>query len=155
NSNDRVPNPNITVFEWLNSIPGYQGRVAAFCCWDVFPFILNRARGGVLVHAGWEPIGGVGRDDVRESLNRLVLELPRAWSNSHYDGLAFEAALHHLQGWGPRVLYIGFGETDEYAHEGRYDLYLDAAHQADGMIAELWRVLQSHLSYRGSTTLVL
>ena len=43
-SNDKVPNPNVTVLEWLNSRPGFQGRVAAFGSWDVLPFILNTGR---------------------------------------------------------------------------------------------------------------
>ena len=33
-SNDKIPNPNITVLEWLNTLPAYRGRVAAFGAWD-------------------------------------------------------------------------------------------------------------------------
>src|SRR5688500_11474293 len=40
-SNDKVPNPNVTVLEWLNSRPGFDGRVAAFGSWDVLPSIVN------------------------------------------------------------------------------------------------------------------
>ena len=34
----------------------------------------------------------------------------------------------------PRVLYVMLGEGDEWAHAGRYDLYLDAAFRADRFI---------------------
>ena len=45
-SNDNVPNPNVTVFEWLNKRPGFEGKVAAFGAWDVFDGIFNKARCG-------------------------------------------------------------------------------------------------------------
>src|SRR5262249_44502068 len=35
-SNDKIPNPNVTVFEWLNRKPAFGGKVSAIGCWDVF-----------------------------------------------------------------------------------------------------------------------
>ena len=35
-SNDNIPNPNVTVFEWLNARPQFAGKVAAFGAWEVF-----------------------------------------------------------------------------------------------------------------------
>lgn len=37
NTNAYPPNPNVTVFEWLNRQPGLGGKVAAFGTWDAFP----------------------------------------------------------------------------------------------------------------------
>jgi hypothetical protein len=36
-SNDKIPNPNVTVLEWLHKKSSYQGKIAAFGAWDVFP----------------------------------------------------------------------------------------------------------------------
>ena len=36
-SNDKKPNPNINVLEWLNRKPAYAGKVAAFGAWELFP----------------------------------------------------------------------------------------------------------------------
>jgi bisphosphoglycerate-independent phosphoglycerate mutase (AlkP superfamily) len=55
----------------------------------------------------------------------------------------------------PRVLFIGYGETDEWAHGGRYDLTLRTAKQVDAFIAELWQFMQSMPAYRGSTTFII
>ena len=52
NSNDKVPNPNVTVLEWLSRKPAYKGRIAAFSAWDVFPSIFNSERAGFPVSAG-------------------------------------------------------------------------------------------------------
>src|SRR6185503_13459721 len=37
NSNDRNLNPNVTVLEWLNGRPGFNGKVAAFASWELLP----------------------------------------------------------------------------------------------------------------------
>jgi phosphopentomutase len=55
----------------------------------------------------------------------------------------------------PRTLFVGFGETDEWAHEGRYDLYLRAAHRFDHFVAELWDQMQAMPEYRGHTTFII
>jgi hypothetical protein len=47
------------------------------------------------------------------------------------------------------------GETDEWAHGGRYDMYLDAAFRSDRFIGRLWQTLQSMPAYQGQTTLLV
>jgi phosphopentomutase len=66
-----------------------------------------------------------------------------------------EAARAHLVRHKPRVLYIGLGETDEWGHGRRYDLYLDAAFNSDQYIAELWKTVQQMPEYKDKTSLVL
>lgn len=51
-SNDKMDNPNETVLEFINRQPGFQGKVAAFTSWDVFPYIINYKRSGVYVNGG-------------------------------------------------------------------------------------------------------
>ena len=36
-SNDKIPNPNKTVLEYVNEMETFNGKVAAFGSWDVFP----------------------------------------------------------------------------------------------------------------------
>ncbi len=55
----------------------------------------------------------------------------------------------------PKVLYLGLGETDEFAHEGDYDTYLQKIHQADAMIAELWYAVQTDPFYKNNTTFII
>jgi hypothetical protein len=58
--------------------------------------------------------------------------------------------VHH-----PSVLFLGFGETDEMAHAGRYDLYLQQAADIDRMIADLWYLVQTDPYYKDSTTFLI
>ena len=52
-------------------------------------------------------------------------------------------------------MFVGFGETDEWAHAGRYDLYLTAAHHVDDFVRRLWELAQSLPQYRGKTTFII
>ena len=154
-SNDKRPNPNVTVLEWLHSRPGFDGRVAAFCSWDVFPFIINDERSGIPVNAGWQPLT-VGPDAAElAALNAWAGEVPHVWHNVRYDFFTHRGALAWIKAEQPRLLYLSLGETDDWAHARRYDLYLDAAQRADRYLAELWELLQSLPEYRDLTSLVL
>ena len=55
----------------------------------------------------------------------------------------------------PRVLFIGYGETDEWAHAGRYDMYLQSAHQVDAFLEDLWKRAQANPATRDKTTLIV
>ncbi len=154
NSNEKVYNENVTVLEWLNQKPAYRGRVAAYGSWDVFPFIINDRRSRVYVNAGWAPLEYGDNATVAE-LNALARDLPRYWAGVRFDAITFRGALEHLKAEKPRVLYLSLGETDDWAHAGRYELYLDAAAVADDQLRRLWETLQSMDEYRGKTSLVI
>ena len=155
-SNDKIPNPNVNVFEWLNSRPGFAGKVAAYATWDVFASILNSERSKVRVVNGWEPITDTLPLTAEEqALNRLMPELPQIWPNNVFDVITARAALEHLRKHKPRAMFIGFGETDEWAHARRYDCYLDAANKNDTFLRNLWEMVQSLPEYAGRTSLIV
>jgi arylsulfatase A-like enzyme len=64
-------------------------------------------------------------------------------------------AFEYLKNQRPRVLMIALGETDEFGHAGRYDLYLRSACIADRLIGELWKWVQSDSIYMDHTTLIV
>ena len=153
-SNRKVPNPNVTVLEWLNRRPGFEGRVSAFGSWDVLPFILNTERSGLKVGFGFSPVPSPATELERE-LNQLAADLPPYWNYGTFDAPFVQAAIGALKSGKPRVLYLLLGEGDEWAHEGRYDLYLDATTRADRFIERVWTTLQSLPEYRDRTTLLV
>jgi hypothetical protein len=154
NSNDKIPNANVTVFEWLHKKAAFRGKVAAFGAWDVFPFIFNAQRAGFPVNAGHDPFL-VGKLTPRlEFLNQVKAESPRLWDAEPFDVLTFHTALEYMKRDKPRVLYISLGETDEWAHEGRYAEYLGAAARVDAYLKQIWDTAQSMSEYRGQTTLI-
>ncbi len=153
-SNDKKPNPNVTVLEWLNTRPGFTGRVAAFGSWDVLPFILNAGRSHLPVGSGFQPVPAPQTKDQR-AINELAGDLPPYWDYGPFDAPMVYAALDALRTRKPRALYIMLGETDEWAHAGKYELYLDAAFRSDRFIQRVWETLQSLPDYANRTTLLV
>ncbi len=153
-SNNKLPNPNVTVLEWLNGRPGFAGKVSGFGAWDVLPFILNTERSHLRVGSGFTPVLDPRTARERE-INQFAADLPPYWSYGTFDAPMVDAAIEELKSRRPRVLYIMLGEGDEWAHEGRYDLYLDATRRADRFIERIWTTLQSLPDYRGRTTLLV
>ncbi len=154
-SNDKNPNPNVTVFEWLNRKPAYYGKVAAFGVWDVFPFIFNRERCGFLINAGFEPLPSSAATPRIELLNTLKAEMTRYWSAEPFDSLTIHSALEYLKQHKPRVFFLSLNETDAWGHEGRYDQYLHAAHRADACFKAVWDTVQAIPQYQGKTSILI
>ena len=155
NSNGFGPNPNITVLEWLNGLPDLHGQVAVFATWDAFRDILNVGRSHLPVQVGWEPPykGQVGpREALMNELYRTTTQLE---DTDVYDSFLQIPLMDSFARAQPRVLFVGYGETDNWGHMGRYDLLLHAAHSFDHYVEQLWTALQRMPAYRDQTTFIL
>lgn len=153
-SNDKIPNPNVTVLEWLEKKPEFKSKIAAFGAWDTFPAIFNAERAGFPVNAGYDAFKSMPATPRLEFLNQLKSDLPKVWEGEPYDAIPYHTAVEYLKSRKPRVLYLSLGETDEWAHAGDYDQYLHATQRADRYLKELWELVQSMPEYRGKTTLI-
>lgn len=155
-SNDKKPNENFTVFEWLHRKPAFNGKVAAYSGWDVTPFIFNRERCNFPVMGGWERLPEPHPNPQQRLLNDLISDTVYRVNDAELaDSLLFQAAREHLLQHQPRLLFIGFLETDHWGHAGRYDLVLESAHTVDDYIRRLWELVQSMDQYRDQTTIIL
>ena len=154
NSNDNVPNPNVTVLEWVNKQPGLQGRVAAFGAWNVIAAIVNAERCGFTVNAGYDPLMMSPMTPRMELLNSWKAETPQVWDGEPFDAPVFYTAMEYIKEKKPRVVFLSLGETDEWAHAGNYGEYLNAANRVDSYLERLWTTLQEMPEYRGNTTLI-
>jgi hypothetical protein len=153
-SNDPKPNPNVTVLEWLNRRPGFEGRVAAFASWEILPWILNASRSGIACNGEGAPVAKPTTDRER-LLNEFADDLPPFWGSTRFDAPTGFGALEYVRTQRPRVLYVMLGETDEWAHGRRYDLYLDAAQRNDRFIRRLWEAAQAMPEYANKTALIV
>jgi hypothetical protein len=154
NSNDKVWNPNVTVLEWLNEREELNGKVVAFGSWDVFDWIVNERRSGIPVNSGYNE--AEDKPSERERfLNKLQRQAPRLWGGVRPDMFTHNYLLESLRKDHPRVAFISYGETDDFAHDGSYNRYLDAAHATDRMWSDLWGFLQSDPFYAGKTSLII
>ena len=155
NSNDKISNPNMTVLEFIHQQDGFNGKVGAFGSWDVFPYIVNEGRSGIPVNAGFRPAPGPHLTLREQLLNELQPQVPTPWGSVRLDAFTHHYALEYIRKTRPRVVYIAYGETDDFAHDAEYDAYLHAARRTDGFIEELWNWVQTDPEYRNQTTFII
>jgi hypothetical protein len=155
NSNEFGPNPNATVFEWLNGLPELHGQVSVFATWETFKDIFNVARSKLPLHVGWDPPYHGQLTPRQEMLTQLYRSTSRLDNEDVYDAFMQIPLLDSFRELQPRVLFVGYGETDDWAHAGRYDLVLHSAHSFDHYVEQLWNTLQALPAYRDQTTFII
>ena len=153
-SNDPVRNPFPTVFEFVKDRAGLsKEQVAVFASWDVFNAIAEHTEGALTLNAGFESWDSPN-EDVRR-LSALQFETPTPWNSVRHDAYTVRFAMDHLARHKPRVLYLALGETDDWAHDGRYDRVLETYTRTDQSLKELWTWLESSPDYRGRTSMLV
>ncbi|MDC6366235.1 MULTISPECIES: sulfatase-like hydrolase/transferase [Flavobacteriaceae] len=154
-SNDKIPNPNTTILELANKDDRYKGKVAAFGSWDVFPYIINEERSGVPVNAGYEKAVGDNLTEREKMLNDIQRQAPIIWESVRLDVFTHNYALEEMKKNHPQLLYVSYGETDDFAHGGFYDFYLQSAQRTDAMIKQLWDFTQQDPFYKDQTIFLI
>lgn len=156
NSNSYKNNPNLNVLAFINQQYGYKNDVAAFASWHAFDRILNEEAYGFPVISGYDSCGGKHPNQKERLLNKMQADtkIPGGSSES-MDLFTQYKAMQYLKREKPKVLYIAYGKTDTYAHEGRYFSYLNAAHSFDHWLSEIWKTIQNTPRYKNKTALFI
>lgn len=153
-SNAKMNNPNTTILELYNNTSEGKGKAAAFGSWDVFPYIINEERSGVPVNAGFEA-ATENLNEREKFLNQLQEQIPSPWGSVRLDAFTHHYALEHMKKNHPKLVYISYGETDDFAHDGDYQAYLKSAHNTDALIKEVWEFTQQDEFYKDQTIFML
>jgi hypothetical protein len=151
--NDQKQNPTETVLEYIRRKLGLpRGQVAVFGSWETFRWIVEKTPGSVVLNAGY--MDGDQTPRIRE-LSRMQRDILSPWDSVRHDYFTFEMAMDYLTAVKPRILYIAFGETDDWAHNRRYDRVLESIQYFDRSLERLWNKLETMPEYRGKTALVI
>ncbi len=154
-SNGYGPNPNVNVFEWLNRDPELHGKVAVYATWTAFKNIFNQGRSGLKMQIAWDLPATENLTPRQEMLNQLYETTTPLDNTLVYDSFLQIPLLDYVKAEHPRVLFVGYGETDDWAHAGRYDLVLESAHNFDHFVKQLWDTMQAMPEYKDQTTFIL
>ena len=156
NSNAFPPNPNTNLLEFLNRLPTYKNKVAAFGAWDAFDRILNEKRGKFPVYSAFDLLGGMNPSITEKTINALAKDSYKPFGEEEVlDVFTHYGAMNYLQTKKPKVLYIAYGETDEWAHHGYYRDYLAAATMVDKWIQDIWNYIQLDPFYKNKTAIFI
>src|SRR5439155_7359868 len=80
-SNKKIPNPNVTVLEWLNNKPAFKDKVWVLGCWDVLPAMINVERSKLHCNGDGLPFPTPTTEKQR-LINEISDNLPRYWGDS-------------------------------------------------------------------------
>jgi hypothetical protein len=155
-SNAKRRIPRTTVLEYVAKkleLPSY--RVAVIASWDVFPYIVAADEQAVFCNAGYAAMPDRWCSERALSLNRWQFEMLTPWDSVRHDAVTVELAISYLERARPRFLYVALGETDDWAHERRYDRVLAAIRACDDALRRIWSAVESIEEYRDTTTLVV
>jgi hypothetical protein len=139
----------------LNHKPEFHDQVAIFGTWNTYNDIFNTKRSGLFVRAGWDLPWAQQLSPREQALKKLYETTTRVEDDDSFDSFAHQDLLNYLGTHSPRALFVGYGGTDDWAHEGKYDLVLQAAHQDDQAIAELWNTMQGTAAYHDQVTFII
>ncbi len=155
NSNDYPDNPNLTIFDLLQEDSLFNNHMAAFATWDAFPRIINTHRNKVPVFVNFkqDDKGAVSCNGV--TCTTWNTRVPYTNPFVQTDTMTYHFAKEYINNHHPRFAFIGFDETDGFAHEGHYDWYLNAANMLDSYMQDLWTFIQNDPQYKDKTTLII
>src|ERR1035438_7949339 len=132
-----------------------RGRVAIYGTWNVYDNIFNKKHSRLVMQTGWT-LARKEHETPRDALLRELFETTTRFDEEDCPNSLLQIlALDYVQSGRPRVLFVGYGETDNWAHQGRYDLVLDSAHHFDHFVAQLWYTMQAMPAYSGTTTFII
>jgi arylsulfatase A-like enzyme len=129
--------------------------VAVFASWDNFKYSAQSEPGALFVNAGYQRSDLPKNSARTNELNQLQFDARFVEDSSRHDAFTFGLAMEYLDKVLPEHMYISFDETDDWAHERRYDRVLESLQLVDRSLHNLWTYLQGSSKYRGKTTLVI
>ena len=154
-SNDPVNNPHRNVLETANADSRYAGSVVMYGSWQSTRFVIHNEAAGIPACVSYEAPVAKRRSSRLNLVERMMEGMPHYWRSEHFDAFTYAYALETLKSDHPKVMWISFGDTDEWAHARNYNLYLDAIHYTDAFVRDLYEACEADRFYRGKTTFLL
>ena len=155
NSNGYGYNPNNNIFDFLLTQKGFENKTVAVATWDAFPKIINDKRNNVPVFVDLKA-NNLGIVSVKgTTYDKWQTTVPMHNPFAKTDSLTYHFAKEYIARNHPRFAFIGFDETDDYAHDGNYSAYLNTATTLDRYIEDLWNFVQNDPQYKDKTTIII
>jgi hypothetical protein len=153
-SNNFGQNPYPSVLDFLQKkLKLNFNQVADFSSWERLNRIATAKPDSFLINAGYENYQTQNKEAA--ALSKAQFQALTPWAEARHDYYTFKLALAHMKAFHPRVIHIGLGETDDWAHAKNYERVLDTFNLTDDFIRELWQFVQSDPQYRDKTTIII
>jgi len=157
--NDCGPPRDATVVDEVADRGDAPGDAAVIASWERIERAATVDPSRLVLSAGRSRVShaeALGDDEgTRELLDRGAHADPfPGYGDFRPDRMTASIALRYLETRQPRLLFLGLGEPDEYAHRGDYAGYLGSLRASDSIVGDLLAVLD-RMGDRGRHTTVL
>lgn len=157
--NDFGQSQDYNIIEYFSGLEGFEGnKVGVVSHWSKMKQILRSDRNDFFIEAGSSGekfktyVQNETPSEVENSIEALSIRNKSAFER----GLnLYKAAKGFVIREKPKVFYMSFILTDYYGHQNNYGSYLDAAHNVDKVVEDLWNTIQTIPQYKGKTTLFI
>ena len=153
--NDPVNNTHRNVLEAANEDPRYKGSVVMYGSWKSTRFAIHNEPAGIPACVSYEPNVAKKQTPRLQLAQRMLEGMPHFWRSEHFDAFTYAFALETLLNDHPKVMWISFGDCDEWGHARKYDFYLDGAKGTDAFIRDIYEACEADKFYRGKTTYLI
>jgi hypothetical protein len=148
-----------TVFDEVARLEGSPGAVGVFSSWERIERAASPEPDAFVLSAGrsvrWHQEELLQDSGVAGALEEGTKADPfPGYGDFRPDRLTSAIALAYLERRRPRLLYVGLGEPDEYAHRGDFAGYLASLRAADAVVGAIFDTLD-RMGGRGKRTTVL
>jgi arylsulfatase A-like enzyme len=148
-----------TVLDEARAISAQPSDVAVFASWEKIDRVASVDPGNLVLSTGRSRTSHPDslRDDdrTRASLERGAhADAFPGYGDFRPDRFTAELALSYLEAKRPRLMFLGLGEPDEYAHRGDYAGYLASLQASDATLGAIVDIL-GRMGTRGERTTVI
>jgi hypothetical protein len=159
-SNDCSTRPEETLIDWMLKDGTAPAKVGVIASWENIEHALSAGPTSAFVSTGRH--GGNAHLVDHERLGSHTLtalvdgaDAPSEPGHHDYrpDHYTIELALAYLEDQAPRFMFVGLGDTDEHAHAGDYEAYLNALQRADAFVGRVMQ-LRSTWEAQGEPTAI-
>ena len=155
-SNSAEWSPRETVLEFIRrELRLKETDVAVFGSWKIFNWISMSKDGAVFCNAGYERMPAGLLTPQAKLWDEVQFSMLSPWDTVRHDAPTLNLALEFVKKEKPRVLYLALGETDDWAHNRRYDRTVQTLAYFDQALEQLWDLIQNTRPYRNNSILIV
>lgn len=134
-----------TIAENLVHTYGYNKKdVAVFSSWYEIAYAAEHIEGTIFTNSGNMPVADPDTQQADPVMDKINQEqaLDHPDGSDRYDKYTFAQALHYLKKYQPKFMWISMQDTDEAAHQGDWNGYVQALNNYDQDIDTLLTTLK-------------
>ena len=113
--NDPIPNPHLNVLEVANQDLRYKGSVVMYGSWKSTRYAIHNEEAHIPASVSYEKNIAKTQTPVLKMVDRMMEGMPHYWGSEHFDAFTYAYAIETLKADHPKVMWISFGDCDEWA----------------------------------------